>query len=156
MGYFFAFFIVFESYRLLKTPPIGYFTFYNQKMNENLYQLGYTLGKNHFKTPQFCQTNIKKKQVMATTVLTIEDLQDFKKELLQELKSLFPNSQSAQNKKWLKSKEVRKMLSISPGTLQNLRINGTIPYSKMGGVIYYDNDEILRILQKNTINNGLS
>ena len=93
---------------------------------------------------------------MATTILTIEDLQDFKKELLQELKSLFPNSQSAQNKKWLKSKEVRKMLSISPGTLQNLRINGTIPYSKMGGVIYYDNDEILRILQKNTINNGLS
>lgn len=93
---------------------------------------------------------------MATTVLTIEDLQDFKKELLQELKSLFPNSQSVQNKKWLKSKEVRKMLSISPGTLQNLRINGTIPYSKMGGVIYYDNDEILRILQKNTINNGLS
>jgi hypothetical protein len=93
---------------------------------------------------------------MATTVLTVEDLQDFKKELLQELKSLFPNQQAAQNKKWLKSIEVRKMLSISPGTLQNLRINGTIPYTKMGGVIYYDSEEILRILQKNTINNGLS
>lgn len=92
---------------------------------------------------------------MATTVLTVEDLQDFKKELLQELKTLFPNQQSLQNKKWLKSSEVRKMLSISPGTLQNLRINGTIPYTKMGGVIYYDNDEILRILQKNRINNGM-
>lgn len=93
---------------------------------------------------------------MATTVLTVEDLQDFKKELLQELRTLFPNQQAAQNKKWLKSIEVRKMLSISPGTLQNLRINGTIPYTKMGGVIYYDSEEILRILQKNTINNGLS
>lgn len=93
---------------------------------------------------------------MATTVLTTEDLQEFKKELLQELKTLFPNHQAAQNKKWLKSSEVRKMLSISPGTLQNLRINGTIPYTKMGGVIYYDNDEILRILQKNRINNGMS
>ena len=92
---------------------------------------------------------------MATTVLTVEDLQEFKKELLQELKTLFPNSQSAQTKKWLKSSEVRKMLSISPGTLQNLRINGTIPYTKMGGVIYYDNDEILRILQKNRINNAV-
>lgn len=93
---------------------------------------------------------------MATTVLTTEDLQEFKKELLQELKFLFPNNQAAQNKKWLKSKEVRNMLSISPGTLQTLRINGTIPYTKMGGVIYYDNEEILRILQKNRINNGMS
>lgn len=92
---------------------------------------------------------------MATTVLTVEDLQEFKKELLQELKTLFPNSQAAQTKKWLKSSEVRKMLSISPGTLQNLRINGTIPYTKMGGVIYYDNDDILRILQKNRINNAV-
>lgn len=91
---------------------------------------------------------------MATTILTIEDLQDFKKELMQELKSLFPNNQPGNQKKWLKSKEVRNMLGISPGTLQTLRINGTIPYSKVGGVIYYDNDEIQRILYANKINNG--
>lgn len=92
---------------------------------------------------------------MATTVLTVEDLQEFKKELLLELKSLFPDKHSGhQSKKWLKSTEVKKMLSISSGTLQNLRINGTIPYSKMGGVIYYDNDEIQRMLQSNRINNG--
>jgi hypothetical protein len=91
---------------------------------------------------------------MATTILTIEDLQDFKKELMQELKSLFPNNQSGNQKKWLKSKEVRNMLGISPGTLQTLRINGTIPYTKMGGVIYYDNDEIQRILYANKIDNG--
>lgn len=91
---------------------------------------------------------------MATTVLTVEDLQDFKKELLQELKTLFPNQQTALNKKWLKSIEVRKMLSISPGTLQNLRINGTIPYTKMGGVIYYDSEEIQRILVSNRIDNS--
>ena len=59
-----------------------------------------------------------------------------------------------EQKKWLKSKEVRNMLGISPGTLQTLRINGTIPYSKVGGVIYYDNDEIQRILYANKINNG--
>lgn len=91
---------------------------------------------------------------MATTVLTVEDLQDFKKELLQELKSLFPNHKAGNEKKWLKSKEVRNMLGISSGTLQTLRINGTIPYSKMGGVIYYDNEEIQRILHSNRINNG--
>ena len=77
---------------------------------------------------------------MATTVLTIEDLQEFKKELLQELKTIFPTNQSTSSKKWLKSTEVRKLLGISPGTLQNLRINGTLPYSKIGGVIYYDHE----------------
>lgn len=93
---------------------------------------------------------------MATTVLTVEDLQEFKKELLHELKNLFPNGKTGEHKKWLKSNEVKKMLQISPGTLQTLRINGTIPYSKMGGVIYYDHDEILRILNKNRIDNGAS
>jgi hypothetical protein len=91
---------------------------------------------------------------MSTTILTIEDLQDFKKELLKELKTLFPTNQSRNQKKWLKSTEVRKLLSISPGTLQNLRINGTLPYSKMGGMIYYDHDEIQKILTSNRINNG--
>ncbi len=91
---------------------------------------------------------------MATTVLTIEDLQEFKKELLQELKALFPSNQSGNSKKWLKSTEVRKLLGISPGTLQNLRINGTLPYTKMGGVIYYDHEEIQRILAANRVNNS--
>ena len=91
---------------------------------------------------------------MATTVLTIEDLQEFKKELLQELKSIFPTNQSTNSKKWLKSTEVRKLLGISPGTLQNLRINGTLPYSKIGGVIYYDHEEIQRILAANRVDNA--
>jgi hypothetical protein len=66
---------------------------------------------------------------MAAQIITTEDLYIFKQELLQELKDLIislPNQQ----KKWLKSPEVRKMLGISPGTLQNLRVNGTLPYTK--------------------------
>lgn len=92
---------------------------------------------------------------MATEVLTMEDLQEFKRELLQEMKSLFENGASGNNKKWLKSTEVREMLGISPGTLQNLRINGTLPYSKMGGVIYYDHEEIQHILASNRVDNSI-
>ncbi len=91
---------------------------------------------------------------MATTVLTIEDLQEFKKELLQELKTIFPGANAGVTKKWLKSTEVRKLLGISPGTLQNLRINGTLPYSKIGGVIYYDHEEIQNILTQNRVDNS--
>ncbi|MEX0314041.1 MAG: helix-turn-helix domain-containing protein, partial [Allomuricauda sp.] len=56
-------------------------------------------------------------------------------------------------KKWLKSPEVRELLGISPGTLQNLRINGTLPYTKVGGVLYYDYQEIMQVLEKNKVQN---
>lgn len=91
---------------------------------------------------------------MATTVLTTEDLQEFKMELLQEFKDLLKAQTTLQPKKWLRSTEVRKLLGISPGTLQNLRINGTLPYSRIGGVIYYDYEEIQNILTQNRIDNS--
>jgi predicted DNA-binding transcriptional regulator AlpA len=91
---------------------------------------------------------------MATTVLTAEDLQEFKIELLQEIKTLLKSQKESNlERKWLKSSEVRKLLGISAGTIQNMRINGTLPYSKMGGVILYDHEEILKILQSNRIHN---
>lgn len=88
---------------------------------------------------------------MAATVLTTEDLQEFKVELLQEFKELLKSQSSFQPKKWLRSPEVRELLDISPGTLQNLRINGTLPYTKMGGVIYYEYADILKVMQANRI-----
>ena len=90
---------------------------------------------------------------MATQLITTDDLRDFKMELLEELKEFFENAHSYKSKKWLRSGEVMKLLSISPGTLQNLRINGTIPYTKVGGVLYYDAEEINGVLQKNRVDN---
>jgi hypothetical protein len=49
-------------------------------------------------------------------------------------------------KRWLKSNEVRKMLGISPGTLQTFRNTGKIPFTKVGGLIYYDAGKIDQIL----------
>ncbi len=88
---------------------------------------------------------------MAATVLTSEDLMEFKIELLQEFKKILESQSTIQPKKWLRSPEVRELLNISPGTLQNLRINGTLPYSKMGGVIYYEYADILKVMQENRI-----
>ena len=90
---------------------------------------------------------------MATEVLTTEDLNEFKHELLDEIETLIKSKNAVQPKKWLKSSDVRELLDISPGTLQNLRINGTLPYSKMGGVIFYDYDDILNVMQENRIHN---
>ncbi len=90
---------------------------------------------------------------MSATIITTEDLREFKMELLDDIKQLLNNQSGQVTKKWLKSPEVRDLLGISPGTLQNLRINGTLPYTKIGGVLYYDYQEIMQVLEKNRIHN---
>jgi DNA-directed RNA polymerase subunit F len=85
---------------------------------------------------------------MNVELITREDLREFKNELLNELKQIMQPGQG-QSKKWLKSSEVRKMLNISPGTLQNLRINGTLRFTKMGSIMYYKLEDINKILEGN-------
>ena len=85
---------------------------------------------------------------MQVEILTKEDLKQFKVELVQELKDAFSGNAKPQNKEWLKSNEVRKLLGISSGTLQNLRINGTLPFTKIGGMLYYRQGDIIRLLEK--------
>ncbi|WP_443938843.1 helix-turn-helix domain-containing protein [Pedobacter sp. MW01-1-1] len=74
---------------------------------------------------------------MGIEILTKEDLMIFGNELLEEIKRIVKIEEPVK-KRYLKGKEVRQILAISQGTLQNLRINGTLPYSKIGNVYYYD------------------
>ncbi len=84
---------------------------------------------------------------MAVEVITREDLNEFRSLLLNDLKEII-QSKPQQTKQWLKSNEVRKLLNISPGTLQNLRINGTLSYTKIGGINYYKYADIVKMLEK--------
>jgi len=84
---------------------------------------------------------------MGVNILTKEDLQLFKQELITELTKLF-NSQVPQKKKWLKSYEVREMLGISRGTLQNPKDKGTLHPSLVGGLLFYDYDEINKLMTR--------
>jgi hypothetical protein len=87
-------------------------------------------------------------------LITKQDLEQFKTELFAELKKIgiSPSTEQA-GKKWLKSAEVRKLLQVSAGTLQNLRINGTIAYTKVGSLLYYKQEDIFKLLEANTIKN---
>jgi hypothetical protein len=84
---------------------------------------------------------------MKETIFKHEDLQHFRMQLLEDLKGILVESQSLVKKEWLKSSEVRKMLGISHGTLQNLRINGSLPCSKVGGIIFYKYDDLVKLLE---------
>lgn len=91
----------------------------------------------------------QKQRITRDQLLTVGDLEIFRTELIQEISDLLKNAIGSPAKKWLKSTEVKKLLGISTGTLQNLRINGTLSYSKIGGTAYYDYDEIAKLLKNN-------
>ena len=84
----------------------------------------------------------------ASELITKEDLKTFKAELLTDIKQLLQPGQG-QSKQWLKSHDVRKLLNISPGTLQNLRVNGTLRFTKVGGMFYYKLEDIQKVLEGN-------
>jgi hypothetical protein len=84
---------------------------------------------------------------MILEVITKEDLEQFRESLLNDLR-LIVQPMKENHKEWLKSREVRKMLNISPGTLQNLRTNGSLSFAKMGGIIYYSFADIQKMLQE--------
>lgn len=83
---------------------------------------------------------------MAREIITIEDLERFRLQLLEDLKQLIQQQQQPA-KQWLRSSEVRKMLGVSHGTLQNLRINRNLPYQKIGGIIFYKYNDIITLLE---------
>jgi hypothetical protein len=83
-------------------------------------------------------------------LITVGDLVEFKSELLTEISKLLQRAQlgMSQPKAWLKSREVRELLKVSGGKLLTMRVNGTLPYTRVGGVIYYEYKDIEHMLEK--------
>lgn len=83
-------------------------------------------------------------------ILTLGDLVEFKEDILQEVKRVMKECVTgAPGKKWLKSAEVKKLLGISHGFLQSLRDSGVLPFTKIGGSIYYDYEDITFMMSAN-------
>src|SRR3954453_7536670 len=94
-------------------------------------------------------------KIFVHQLITVDDLFQFKKELVQELLTALKSQSNSTPKKWIKSHEVRRLLKVSPGTLQTLKSSGIIPYSKIGGVHFYEYEDIQHILEAGRINNKL-
>jgi len=88
------------------------------------------------------------KKIFANQLITVDDLMEFKKQLIIELIAALKSQINIIPRKWLKSHEVRKLLKISPGTLQTLKSSHIIPYSKIGGIHFFDYEEIQKILEE--------
>lgn len=87
---------------------------------------------------------------MLVDIFTKEDLEEFRRSLLKDIIEIV-NTKTQPTDKWLKSYEVRKLLNISQGTLQSLRDNKKIEYTKVGNVFLYNNKDIIKMLENNRI-----
>lgn len=85
---------------------------------------------------------------MIVNMVTKEDLEDFRIKLLDEIKQVLNLKDEKSYPKSIKTKEVLRILQISPGTLQKLRITGELSYKKVGGNYYYNYKEVKQLLPK--------
>lgn len=99
---------------------------------------------------QNIERNGTQSPVFANQLMTVEDLINFKKDLIAEIRTLISAHTTQPVKRWLKSFEVKELLHISTGTLHNLRTNGTIPFTKIGGVVFYDLIAVEKVLEQHT------
>ena len=87
---------------------------------------------------------------MNLDLVTKDDLAAFSVDLIREIKSVLSTALKGQTAaQWLRGYEVKKLLKVSTGTIQNLRINGQLHPSKIGGLLYYKKTEIGLLLNQN-------
>ncbi|WP_439489145.1 helix-turn-helix domain-containing protein [Algoriphagus sp.] len=82
--------------------------------------------------------------------ITKEDLETLRFQLFADLKELLekPAETQSETKEWLRSKDVKKMLSISDAALQNLRIRGVVHPVKISGLYYYKTEELKSLFKQ--------
>ncbi|QEE49891.1 helix-turn-helix domain-containing protein [Flavobacterium alkalisoli] len=84
--------------------------------------------------------------------LTREDLHQFGQKLIGTIRALLEQEEARNEPKlpvdWLKGRAVRKILDISPGTLQNLRITGKVRFRKILGSYYYNRSDLEQLFNK--------
>ncbi len=79
-------------------------------------------------------------------LVTKQDLDNLKQDLLAEIKSLLAELPATpMYRQWMKASEVRAVLKISAGKLQTLRTNGLLKSTKIGGTHYFRSEDISRL-----------
>ena len=83
---------------------------------------------------------------MTIEVVTKEDLQELRMQLLNDITQLMKPPKAKLVKPWLRNSEVRELLNISSNTVQRLRIAGKLRSTKIGGIHYYRYEDIEKLL----------
>jgi hypothetical protein len=81
--------------------------------------------------------------------ITKDDLRKFSLSLVEQIKQIIKENQKTKNDylhpEWLKSRVVRKLMDMSPASLQNLRITGKVRFKKVLGSYYYNKFDLMNL-----------
>ncbi|UVD79392.1 helix-turn-helix domain-containing protein [Myroides albus] len=80
--------------------------------------------------------------------ITKKDLRLFAQTIIGELKELLTKQSKETSLNWVKAKVARQLLSISPASLQTLRISGKLQYRKILGSYYYNRKDIMNLFNE--------
>lgn len=77
--------------------------------------------------------------------VTKDDLRQFSLMIIDEIRKLKPEIKKDDDVEWLKSRAAKKLLSMSAGSLQNLRIAGQVRFKKVLGSYYYNKADLMKL-----------
>lgn len=85
-------------------------------------------------------------------VLTKDDLRQFRMLLINDLRKIMEEATTSDkdtiHPEWLKSRAVRKLLDMSPGSLQNLRVTKKVRFKKLLGSYYYNSEDLKNLFSE--------
>lgn len=89
--------------------------------------------------------------------ITKDDLRQFRMMFMHDMEKMLDQKLKGNTKnadqEWLRSRAVRRIMDISPATLQNIRIRGQIRYKKIMGSYYYSKTDLQKLFVDTNKNN---
>lgn len=89
---------------------------------------------------------------MMSDSVTKDDLRQFGLLLLNDIRKIIDESQTSEKEsldpEWLKSRVVRKLMDMSAGSLQNLRVTGKVRFKKVLGSYYYNKTDLKKLFDE--------
>jgi hypothetical protein len=89
---------------------------------------------------------------MMNESVTKDDLRQFGLLLLNDIRKIMEDSQRSEEEsldpEWLKSRVVRKLMDMSAGSLQNLRVTGKVRFKKVLGSYYYNKTDLKKLFDE--------
>jgi hypothetical protein len=90
---------------------------------------------------------------MEVELVTKADLQAFRIQLLNDIKVMLANQAAGQSSgrqlvEGYQTKDVRRILGCSVNKLVSLRISRKIRWKKVGGTIYYNREDVRRLMEE--------
>lgn len=87
---------------------------------------------------------------MPIEIVTKDDLQVLRFQLIEDLKTLIAQSKQPVNDSLsgYKTKQVRELLGCSTNKLQVLRSSGKLRTKKVGGTVYYKKEDVKKLLNE--------